>query len=198
MCLLFRYGPGRNLEINVNAGIVLKDSTELPYFLSSSIRFHYLKLNKRISFNSAVTGKIAFHNRTGNDVFTNFTGISIGNPIELKTGPVSFIINPEITFSMWDVTYDSGFNDNPDFYMWLYTRAGILADFGFISTGLSFAARTKTFSNGFVFSLPLHSAFELNYLIPGTKLYLNISVIAEIGGNNDFYIFGGGGLGYIN
>ncbi len=198
MCLFFRYGFGKNFELNVNAGIILKDITEIPYLFSSSLRFHYLKLNNRISFNSAVTGKITFQNKTGEDIYTNFTGISIGNPLELKAGPVSIIINPEITFSMWDVTYDSSFNNDPGFYVWLYTRAGILVDFGFISTGLSFAARTKAISRDFGFSLPLHTAFELNYMIPGTKLYLSISAIAEIGGANNFYIFGGGGLGYIN
>jgi hypothetical protein len=197
MNLHFRFGLGRNLELNFNAGLILKDSTELPYLFSSSLRFHYLKLkNSRINFNSAVTGKIAFLNKTGDDIFTNFTGLSFGNPFELKTGPFSFILNPEFTISFWDITHNNSYNNDPGFYLWFYCRTGILLDFGFISTGLSFAARTNAVSRDFGFDLPLHSAFEINYLIPGTKLYLSLYTIAEI--EDGLSIFGGGGLGYLS
>lgn len=194
--LLFRFGLGKNLELNFNTGIILKNSTELPYLFSTSIRFNYLKLKNKINFNSGLTGKITFINKTGDDIFTNYTGISVGNPLELKAGPFSFIINPEISISMWDITHDNTYNDDPGFYLWFYARTGILLDFGFIATGLSFAARTKAVSSDFGFDLPLHTALEINYLIPTTKLYLSATVIAEFG--DDFYILGGGGLGYIN
>jgi hypothetical protein len=72
-----------------------------------------------------------------------------------------------------------------------------MLDFGAVVGGFSAAVRTLPFSRGFSLDLPLLAGFELHAMFPNTQLFLSYAMAAEIEDAENWYIMGGGGIGYI-
>jgi hypothetical protein len=197
--LTARFGLGSDMEAGFGIGIILEDVPLVPLFFTGSFKYRAYRSAGAIAVNTALTGKATFHTTTGTDVFTNFTGLSLGLASQLKVGPLSLLIQPEIILSPWRVTYDptADFMNPLGAYFWLYGRTGLLLDLGTVVTGISASVRSRPFSQGFHINLPFQGGFEIHLLLPNTQLYASFALAAEINSLYDWYLMGGGGLGYI-
>jgi len=81
---------------------------------------------------------------------------------------------------------------------WAYGRTAVLLDLGSAMIGISAAFRTTNFDRGFSIDYPFSTGIELNYLIPGTGIFITGIVSGEFSSPDSYYINAGGGMGIIN
>ena len=198
--LTFRYGMADTMEIDLLAGLILENAPSLPFFLTGVYRYSYFRYLDVIHAASSIAGKLTYHSGTGTDTLTNFSGFSLGLPTDIGIGPVSLIFHPEIVISPWRITYDLEYLESPP-SAWMYLRGGFLVEADSISGGLSAALRSTPFSESFAFfsGIPhLQIALEIHGMLPGTQLILSGFMHAEVQSVGEWYLSGGGGLGFIN
>lgn len=189
-----RFVPNKNLEIVGQAGIVILPETSESYFFSASA--------KSVIFNTKITDmswyiKGAYQNNHETDSQTNFTGLSAGLPMSVSIFPLTLILTPEIILSPFRVSYD-GTSYDPGFYVWGYGRAAVVMDIGPAMLGISTAYRLTPYDLEINSNNPLSGGIELNYLIPGTGIFITGIVSGEFSSMDNYYINAGGGIGLIN
>jgi hypothetical protein len=185
------------MEIDVHAGIILENVEAVPLLGSGAFKYRFISLGESLGFDGAVTAKISYQANTGTDTFSDFTGLSVGVPSQLGLGPVALVLNPELILSPYVVTYDSTYDNEPKANLWLYLRGGLLLDLRTFMAGLSISARTIPFSRGFALDVPFQTGLEAHLMIPGTQLFLSFALASEIESSSDWYVMGGGGLGFL-
>jgi hypothetical protein len=196
-----RIGIGGSVELLAETGLILSPGAA-PFSFAFSGRYSFLPPSSPLGFGAAVEGKAAIQlNSAGvvvtTDTFSNFSGVSLGFPLQLVLGPVSLLAEPAVIASLWQ-PYDSAVPPAVTFSSWLYIRAGLLFDFGALSGGLSMSVRTLSLPDGILsYGLPLLSSLEVNWLIPGSHIYLAADLIGVFDSPTSFYFMGGGGLGII-
>ncbi len=202
-----RLGIGGILEVDAEVWGIFSDLS-VPIGVSASVRYPLARMGGRASaspvgFDLALEGKASLqYNPAASGVLTtdtlsNFSGLSVGFPMQGSLGPVSLCVEPQIIASWWQ-PYDESIPPVPGFSSWLYLRGGILVDAGPVSGGISAAVRTTPFGVGaFAFALPFQIAAEAHWLVPGSHLVLSALVIGEVDSASSFYLAGGGGLGFI-
>ncbi|MDA3941418.1 MAG: PEGA domain-containing protein [Spirochaetia bacterium] len=186
--------PYKNMEITGQAGIILLPETSESYYLSGSAKSVILN-TKNGDISWYVKGSYQNNHETDNQ--TNFTGLSFGLPMSLSLLPVTLVVSPEFILSPFRVTYD-GSDYDPGFYIWGYGRAAVIFDIGSAMLGLSTAMRITPYKFSISNNNPISAGIELNWLIPGTGIFITGIVSGEYGSSNYYYINAGGGIGLIN
>jgi hypothetical protein len=98
------------------------------------------------------------------------------------------------------VTYDpddAGTAGAAGWDAWMYGRIGAMYETPGWSIGVSAAVRTTPFGRAFGIDLPLAAALEGHVVVPGTSLFVSGVVATEARGFNDFYVVGGGSVGFL-
>ena len=106
------------------------------------------------------------------DTFADFTGVSVGVPLQLTLGPVSVLASVGLTASLW---YPYG-SLSPAPFAWFYLRSGVLLDLGEVTAGISASARTEPLPGGFTAlgsPVPVQIGAELHWLVPGTRILIS-------------------------
>jgi hypothetical protein len=200
--LSVRAGLGDNLEINVSAGAILTGAVP-PVVGSVSIRWAFLPPSSPFGLGAAVQAKAAMQGVPAlgmltTDTFANFSGLSLGVPLQLTLGPFSLLAEPAIIVSAWRVDYGSGPVTSTSPAAWMYWKAGLMFDRGPIVAGVSASARSLPFPNGpFSFDLPVQAGVEAHLLLPGTHLLVGGILAGEFAGSSDWYLMGGVSLGLL-
>ncbi len=189
-----RFIPNKNLEIVGQAGIDILPETSESYFFSASAKS--VIINTKISDISWYV-KGSYQNNHYTDSYTNFTGLSAGLPMSVSISPLTLILTPEIILSPFRVSYD-GTSYDPGFYTWGYGRAAVVLDIGPAMLGISTAYRLTPYDLDINNNNPLSAGIELNYLIPGTGIFITGIVSGEFSSMDNYYINAGGGIGLIN
>ena len=191
-----RSGLGGNSEIDLQGSLFIQPSSATPYSVGLGFKYRLPEPDSS-PFSLGLTGKLTYVGNTSHDTFTNYTGLGFGLTGQLQTGPISFVVSPEVVVSPYTVSY----SDSPPaaaLDAWLYGRAGVLADFGSITADLSGAIRTVPFSSGFAIDLPFSAGIAVHWLIPGTQIVVSGYATGEAAALDNFYIMGGGSIGIIN
>ncbi len=186
--------PTDKLEIVGQAGIVIMPETSESYFLSGSV--------KSIIFDTKIGDmswylKGSYQNNHYTDRYTNFTGLSAGLSMSVSLSPVTLIVTPELILSPFRISYD-GTDYDPGFYTWGYGRAAVLMDIGPAMLGISTAVRITPYNLDINSDNPLSAGVELNWLIPGTGIFITGIISGEFSSMENYYINAGGGIGFIN
>ncbi len=189
-----RFIPINNLEFAAQAGIVILPETSESYFFSVSA--------KNVIFNTNIGDmswyvKGSYQNNHLTDSNTNFTGLSAGLPMSVSFSPVTLILTPELILSPFRISYD-GTDYDPGVYTWGYARAAVVMDIGPAMLGISTAMRLTPYDLEINSNNPMSAGLELNYLIPGTGIFITGIVSGEFSSMENFYINAGGGIGLIN
>jgi len=199
-----RLGLKGGVEIDFLADLILTD-TDAPFGASFSARYALASPRGPFGFGAALEGRVSaqFDPAAGillSDTLANFTGISLGVPLQLTAGPVSLLAALDLVGSLWQ-PYPGGPEAtwrDPSLTAWLYLRGGLLLDFGQVVGGLSVSARTDPlFQGALQIGLPVQAGAEVHWLIPNTHLLLSGILAAEVSGISDLYLMGGGGLGFL-
>jgi hypothetical protein len=191
--LRYGLGAGRGLELDVHGGVILGYGETVPYFVSAAAK---LSLG-RGAIQSAALCKLAWQSvRT--DPFANFSGLTFGLPASASLGPLTFFLAPELTLSLWDVSYTDTAWPEPSFNAWAYAKAGLALDLNPWTLGLSLAARTLPFNQGLGVALPVEAGLELHWMIPGTQLFLSTALTGELSAFDSWYLSAGLGLGLLD
>lgn len=190
-------GPRNLFELDASVGGIVgysHDTVSLPWFVSAAFKASLLRPAGTFGLSSCAQAKLTYQN-THTDTLANFTGLSVGLPGGVHLGPVSLVFSPEMIFSWEAVGTDP---PPPAAYGWLYSRFGLLLDLSAFSVGTSVSLRSLRFDQGLGIDLPFQSALEAHWLIPGTQLIVSASVAGDFAASDDFYLFGGVGLGILN
>ncbi|MEJ2662547.1 MAG: PEGA domain-containing protein [Spirochaetia bacterium] len=193
-----RVGLPLDSELDGSIKFIVKDFDLNPLFAASAAyTIRLIKTETAPRFRLGAQAKLAYQHEYSLDTFTDFSGGSLGVPMQLDIGPLSFVLSAEIIFSWHDISYSEIRGGNYGFYSWVYGRAGIFYDTTYLLCGLSFSARSAPFSEGFSIALPFQAAFELNALIPDSPVYISGIAAMEFNDINDFYLLTGFGLGIL-
>ena len=199
-----RLGLKGGLEIDFLADLILTDA-DAPFGASFSARYALATPRGSFGFGAALEGRVSaqFDPAAGillSDTLANFTGISLGVPLQLTAGPVSLLAALDLVGSLW-LPYPGGPEASwrdPRLAAWLYLRGGLLLDFGQVVGGFSVSARTDPlFQGALQIGLPVQAGAEVHWLIPNTHLLLSGILAVEMRGFSDLYPMGGGGLGFL-
>ena len=193
----FGIGPRNRFELDTSVGGIIgyKDETFfLPWLASSAFKASLLRPSRTFDLSSAAQVKFTYQN-THTDTLANFTGLSVGMPGGVHLGPLSLVFSPEVILSWEAVSSDP---PAPAAYGWIYGRFGMLLDLPTLSVGTSISLRSLRFDQGFGLDVPFQTALEAHWLIPNTQLFLSASVAGEFADADDYYLFGGVGLGILN
>ena len=193
-----RFSAFNLLDCTVSLSVVPQTADSVPYSAGGSARLRFLKTPGAVSWNMAAALRGTFQRGETLDSFTNYGAVYAGFPMQFEAGVFGLSLTPEIAFSTKRVSYikDEVFPEL-DFYVWSYLRAGIFLDFGFLGSGLSYALRTKPFSEGFALQFPMAAALEFWFFIPKTQVVMEAAVAGEFG-DTGFYLMGGLGFGFFN
>jgi hypothetical protein len=200
--LSVRTGLGSDLELDASIGAILTGSTP-PVVGSVSIRWAFLQTANPVALRAAVEAKAALQSvpMAGiltTDTFANFSGLSLGVPIQLTLGPVSLLAEPAIIGSGWQVDYDSEPATSASPAAWMYWRAGLMLDTGAFVAGISASARSNPLPDGFLsIDLPVQAGLELHLLLPGTHILVGGVLAGEFEGPTEWYLMGGISLGVL-
>lgn len=198
VALGLRLGLPANSEINLIANMILENLSDNTLFgFSLSYKLQLLNAKRSGGIGSAVIAKLSYQHDYNLDSYANFTGASLGLPLRLNLGYFSLIISPEIIVSFSRVSYNPNEQVAEDFYSWLYGRAGLFFDSGYIMTGISASVRTIPFSEGLSLDVPFQAGFEFHAMLPETPIYLSLIIGAEIEDLSNYYYMGGFGLGVL-
>ncbi len=198
--LTTRIGLGGSFELDVSGGFIFSESS--PFFLGAAGRFPLLRASAGQGFAAAVEAKASFQYNPlvgvlTTDTLSNFTGFSVGFPIQYTLGPASILASASLIATLWN-PYDTGEPPSVGFSSWAYFRGGILLDFGSVSGGISASARTAPFtSDSPAMAVPFQAAAEINWLLPRTHIVLSAIAMGEIEDLANFYLLGGFGFGLI-
>jgi hypothetical protein len=190
--------PHPGIEIDGQGTVQLMSTSEVPYSVGIAGKFSFLSPSTQNGLSAAVAVKGTYLAGTTTDTLTNFTGLSVGVPVELRLGPVGFVLAPEVIAAPYVVSYPS---TTPTFSpaLWGYGRAGIFIDLGSVMTGASVALRSRPFNEGLgLAAVPVAGGWELHWLIPNTQLVLTGSVAGEYSPELGYYVMAGAGIGFIN
>ncbi len=198
-----RGGLGDRVELDASGGII-PSSVATPFALGVAARWNFLSPSSDYGLAAALEAKASFQydsSLTGGgilatDTFTDFTGLSVGAPLQLVLGRVSVLASLGLTLSPW---YPYGAPSSGP-YAWLYLRSGVLVDFGDVSAGISGAARTQPLPGGFTAlgsQVPFQLAAEVHWLLPGTQILISGVAAGEFDNFSNYYIMGGAGLGFL-
>ncbi len=202
MQLSFRTGLGANLEFDASAGAIFTGATP-PLFGSLSLRWQFAEPTRPVGVGVAVEGKAALQGVPGQgilttDTFANFSGISLGIPIQLTFGQVSLIAEPVFHASSWQVDYESDPVASPSPACWLYWKAGLMLDTGSLVAGVSASARSLPLPGGFfTIALPVQAGIEVHWLLPDTHVLLGAAFAGEFESQTSLYWMGGISLGLL-
>jgi len=188
--------PVKDMEISGQAGTIIQKPLVESYIFSVSAKKAILPSRNYKPYELTGTLKGTYLYNTFRDTQTNFTGLSAGLSTSVSAGPLAFILAPEITVSPYGISY-SGTSD-PGFYIWAYGRTAVLIDLGPAMIGISAAFRSTSFDKGFSIDYPFSTGVELNYLIPGTGMFITGIISGEFSSPDNYYINAGGGIGIIN
>lgn len=198
--LAFRAVPRKGIELDGQGLVELTSTHSTPFSVGLAAKFGLLHPDAGNGFSAAVSLKGTYLSGTTSDTLTNFTGLSIGFPLEYRIGPFGVIVMPEVIAAPYAASYTAALPAlSPTF--WGYGRGGIFLDFGSIVTGASVAFRTQPFSNGLGLSdVPLAAGWEVHWLIPHTQLVLSGAITGEgsPGPWGSFYYMAGAGIGFVN
>lgn len=198
--IALRAVPAKNIEIDGQAAALLKSTNTVPFSAGVAGKFSLVRPRSRDGFSTAVTLKATYVSLTTSDTLTNFSGISIGAPLEYRLGPFGIVLMPEVIVAPYPATYATAPSSiSPTF--WGYARGGLFLDFGSLVTGVSAALRTEPFDQGFgLAQVPLAAGWEVHWLIPGTQLVLTGAVAGEYSPDPTigFYGMAGAGVGFVN
>ena len=189
-----RVGLADGYELNLQGAIFVGPESPVPF--TGGIGFKY-KLPDMGLFALGAFGKLTYVANTSVDTFHNYTGLSAGVTAALQTKPLTLTLSPEVVASPYAVIYPKS-PQSAKFSSWGYARAGILADFGPLTAGISTSLRTLPFSEGLDLQPPYSAGAEVHWLLPGTQLVLSAYFTGEYRAVNDYYFMGGGGFGFIN
>jgi len=190
-------GPRNLFEVDASVGGIvgyIDETVSLPWFVSAAFKASLLRPTGTFDLSSAAQVKFTYQN-THTDTLANFRGLSVGLPGGVHLGPVSLLFSPEMILSWEAVGTDP---PPPAAYGWLYGRFGLILDLSAFSVGTSISLRSLRFDQGLGIDLPFQSALEAHWLIPGTQLIVSASVAGDFAAADDFYLFGGVGLGILN
>ncbi len=197
--LYLRMGVGGSLEMDLQCGFIAGDT--VPFTAGVSVRYPLARAAGGQGFSAAVEAKLSaqvnpLYGVFASDILSNFTGLSIGLPLQLNLGPAGILADAGIIASLWS-PYDPLIPPAFAFTAWGYVRAGLLLDLKTVSGGISFCARTGGFlSDPLSLPAPYHAAAEIHWLIPGTHAVISGAAIGEIHDEIDFYAGLGFGLIY--
>jgi hypothetical protein len=189
-----RASLGERGELNLHGAIFVGPEDPMPYTAGVGYKYAFSE-SELLAF--AATGKLTYVANTSIDTLHNYTGLSVGVVSALMTKPLILTLSPEIVFSPYSVIYPKS-NQSESFHVWGYGRAGILADFGSLTAGISLSVRTYPFNIGFGLQPPYSAGAEVHWLIPGTQIVISGYLATEFDAVNYFYMMGGAGVGFIN
>ena len=200
--LSVRAGLGNDLEIDVSGGAILTGAVP-PIVWSASVRWAFLEPSRPLGLGAAVEAKVAVQGVPGQgtlttDTFANFSGLSLGVPIQLVLGPFSLLAEPVIIASAWRVDYGSTPVSTTSPAAWMYWKAGLMFEQGPLVAGLSASARSSPLpGNVFAFELPVQAGVECHLLLPGTHVLLGGILAGEFESLSSWYLMGGLSLGLL-
>lgn len=132
------------------------------------------------------------------DTAGNPPGVKLSTPVELRFNALRLVTSPELAFSPARPWYGEPREADPELVAWSYLRTGAYLDIGSFQTGASLALRSEPFDEGrLALALPVSTALEAHFMIPGTLMVLSAYGAAELESLDDFYLFGGIGLGFL-
>ena len=187
--------PVKDMEISAQAGAIIQKPLAESYIFSVSAKKAILPSRNFKPFELSGILKATYLYNTFRDTQANFTGLSTGLSASLSAGPLTFVLAPEFTVSPYGVVYPG--TTDLGFYIWAYGKTAVILDWGPVMIDISASFRTTSFDRGFSIDYPFSTGIELNYLIPGTGMFVTGIVSGEFRGS-DNYINAGGGIGIIN
>jgi hypothetical protein len=201
--LSFRAGLGADLELGGSFGAILTGAAP-PLAGGLWLRWKFAEPQRPLGLGAAIEAKAALQGVPGSgilatDTLANFSGFSIGLPLQLTLGAFSLIAAPAIIASAWQVDYEaSGPLTSIAPATWMYWKAGLMFDTGSFVAGLSASARSDPLPAGFLsIALPLQAGAEFLCLLPGTHVLVSGAIAGEFGGDEGMYLMGGIGLGLL-
>jgi hypothetical protein len=201
--LSFRTGLGGNMELDATGGAIMTGAAVPPVFGSLSLRWQFVEPTRPVGVGVAVEGKAAIQGVPGRgilttDTFANFSGISLGVPIQLRIGQVSLLAEAAFLASAWRVDYDSDPVTSASPASWMYWKAGLMLDTGAFVAGVSASARSLPLPDGFLsIGLPVQAGVEFHWLLPGTHILLGGTCAGEFESPASLYWMGGISLGLL-
>ena len=143
--------------------------------------------------------KGSFVSNDTEDTLTNFTGFSVGMPMQLVLGPFQLLAGPEFIISPERVVYRSSETfPEKNVYVWNYFRAGIALQWKYWGAGISAAVRMLPYTEGFGIHWPLPAGVEAHFLIPGTQVVLLLQGAGEFSFRAGYYLLIGLGAALLN
>ena len=203
-----RVGAPGNVEIAAQGGATFITGSTPRWFATASMKKQLIggpDPGSGFPFSAAValrgTAKAADADGSidGPDTLTSFPGVSLSVPLALGRR-ASLMVVPEIMLSPGQVTYDpddAGTAGAAGWDAWMYGRIGTMYETPAWSIGVSAAVRTTPFGRTFGIDLPLAAALEGHVVVPGTSLFLSGMVATEARDFDDFYVVGGGSIGFL-
>lgn len=201
----FRYGLIKNLELTAQASAIFSTQTTVPYMVGVSGKYRFLSTVGKNRIGLAVTAKGTYASGLTVDTLTNTSGFGVGLPFQAVFGPFHVVAVPEIVLSPIEISYNVPSEET--FAVWSYGRVGFLFDFRLLTTGISGAIRTKSFTRGFSIQYPFSVGWELHWIIPHTQMGLTVGIAGEfapieaadpLDPHQGYYIMAGVGIEFIN
>lgn len=201
--LSFRAGLGSDVELDVSGGAILTGGAIPPVFGSLSVRWQFVEPTRPVGIGAALEGKAALQGVPTRgilttDTLTNFSGLSLGIPVQVTVGQVCLLVEPAILASAWRIDYDSDPVTAASPASWMYWRAGLMLDAGPFVAGASASARSLPLPDGlFTLALPVQAGVEFHWLLPDTHVLLGGALAGEFTSSVDWYLMGGISLGLL-
>jgi len=199
----FRAGLGADLELGGSFGAIFTGATP-PLAGGLALRWRFLEPMEPVGVGVALEGKASLQGVPGRgmlatDTLANFSGLSLGIPVQLTFGSLSLLVEPAIIASLWHVDYDaSGPLTSTDPATWMYWKAGLMVAAGPFVAGISASARSEPLPGGILaIGLPVQAGAEFHWLLPNTHVLVGGAVAGEFGGVEGMYLMGGLGLGLL-
>jgi hypothetical protein len=201
-----RAGLGGGVELDAVGGVII-GADNAPFMASFGARWNLLTPKDSFGPGSAVETRISMQYNPNarsvllTDTFANFTGLSVGVPVQLSLGSVSFLGSVGATVSLWyPYRMHSDFSPEQGLVTWLYLRGGVMIDTGGLTAGISASTRTQPLPGGVTllgWPIPFQVGAEAHWLIPDTRILLSGIVAGEYENGDNYYFMGGGGIGFI-
>ena len=192
------FGLIPDLELSPVLSMRITDKAEPPEVMGSLGAKYLLYSGKGIaSFSFAATAKGSVANELASNGFSQFPGFSAGLVGQFNLGPFALVAAPELAVSPYPIGAEKVSWAEKNFYSWAGGRFGLFFDSGHLISGFSTAFSTKAFSEGSGLSYPIHTGYEIHWLLPDTLFYLSGYAMWEYYPHSADRVFLGGGLGII-